>query len=110
MDFFFSFSLQRECANFIKVLKAYNQTHLYACGTGAFHPVCTYIDVGSHPEVNYLKQDFLFPLFNLDWCLAMLSSCQNAFSPVFVAWEADLVRPAPGSGADVLIDNSQQNL
>ncbi|NXR01266.1 SEM3A protein, partial [Oreotrochilus melanogaster] len=36
----------RECANFIKVLKAYNQTHLYACGTGAFHPVCTYIEVG----------------------------------------------------------------
>lgn len=24
----------KECANFIKVLKAYNQTHLYACGTG----------------------------------------------------------------------------
>uniref|UniRef100_A0A8C2RV36 Semaphorin 3A n=1 Tax=Capra hircus TaxID=9925 RepID=A0A8C2RV36_CAPHI len=41
----------KECANFIKVLKAYNQTHLYACGTGAFHPVCTYIEIGHHPEV-----------------------------------------------------------
>ncbi|EMP34715.1 Semaphorin-3A [Chelonia mydas] len=40
----------KECANFIKVLKAYNQTHLYACGTGAFHPVCTYIEIGRHPE------------------------------------------------------------
>ncbi|KAL6083248.1 hypothetical protein STEG23_014630, partial [Scotinomys teguina] len=40
----------KECANFIKVLKAYNHTHLYACGTGAFHPICTYIEVGHHPE------------------------------------------------------------
>lgn len=45
------FVLQKECANFIKVLKAYNHTHLYACGTGAFHPICTYIEVGHHPEV-----------------------------------------------------------
>uniref|UniRef100_A0A8D2L363 Semaphorin 3A n=1 Tax=Varanus komodoensis TaxID=61221 RepID=A0A8D2L363_VARKO len=45
----------KECANFIKVLKAYNQTHLYVCGTGAFHPVCTYIEVGGHPEDNIFK-------------------------------------------------------
>lgn len=49
--FGFPFVLQKECANFIKVLKAYNQTHLYACGTGAFHPICTYIEIGHHPEV-----------------------------------------------------------
>uniref|UniRef100_A0A8C0C1C1 Semaphorin 3A n=1 Tax=Buteo japonicus TaxID=224669 RepID=A0A8C0C1C1_9AVES len=47
----------RECANFIKVLKAYNSTHLYACGTGAFHPVCTYIEVGSHPEDNIFRME-----------------------------------------------------
>ncbi|MEE6481472.1 hypothetical protein FKM82_012879 [Ascaphus truei] len=47
----------KECANFIKVLKAYNHTHLYACGTGAFHPVCTYVDVGRYPE-----QDNVFKL------------------------------------------------
>ncbi|KAG8142544.1 hypothetical protein E2320_005763, partial [Naja naja] len=40
----------KECANFIKVLKTYNQTHLYVCGTGAFHPMCTYIELGGHPE------------------------------------------------------------
>nr|XP_028584605.1 semaphorin-3A isoform X2 [Podarcis muralis] len=45
----------KECANFVKVLKAYNQTHLYVCGTGAFHPVCTYIEVGGHPEDNIFK-------------------------------------------------------
>nr|XP_025842205.1 semaphorin-3A [Vulpes vulpes] len=47
--------IQKECANFIKVLKAYNQTHLYACGTGAFHPICTYIEIGHHPEDNIFK-------------------------------------------------------
>uniref|UniRef100_A0A8C5PN47 Semaphorin 3A n=1 Tax=Leptobrachium leishanense TaxID=445787 RepID=A0A8C5PN47_9ANUR len=45
----------KECANFNKVLKAYNHTHLYACGTGAFHPVCTYIDIGQYPEDNIFK-------------------------------------------------------
>uniref|UniRef100_A0AAY4BT64 Uncharacterized protein n=1 Tax=Denticeps clupeoides TaxID=299321 RepID=A0AAY4BT64_9TELE len=42
---------QRECANFIKVLQPLNHTHLYACGTGAFHPLCTYVDVGKRSEV-----------------------------------------------------------
>uniref|UniRef100_A0A8C5RG18 Sema domain-containing protein n=1 Tax=Laticauda laticaudata TaxID=8630 RepID=A0A8C5RG18_LATLA len=40
-----------ECANFIRVLQPYNKTHVYACGTGAFHPVCGYIDLGTHKEV-----------------------------------------------------------
>ncbi|KAI5610320.1 sema domain, immunoglobulin domain (Ig), short basic domain, secreted, (semaphorin) 3H isoform 1 precursor, partial [Silurus asotus] len=34
---------QLECANFLRVLEPYNQTHLYACGTGAFNPRCAYI-------------------------------------------------------------------
>lgn len=34
---------QTECFNFIRVLVALNQTHLYACGTYAFSPACTYI-------------------------------------------------------------------
>uniref|UniRef100_A0A8C1G8Y7 Sema domain-containing protein n=1 Tax=Cyprinus carpio TaxID=7962 RepID=A0A8C1G8Y7_CYPCA len=44
--------VQRECSNFIKVLQPFNQTHLYVCGTGAFHPVCAYVEVGKRPEVN----------------------------------------------------------
>ncbi|XP_040017855.2 semaphorin-3ab isoform X2 [Gasterosteus aculeatus] len=36
--------LSRECSNFIKVLQPFNQTHLYVCGTGAFHPVCSYLE------------------------------------------------------------------
>ncbi|XP_064257696.1 semaphorin-4A isoform X4 [Passer domesticus] len=36
-------SQETECFNFIRVLVALNQTHLYACGTYAFSPACTYI-------------------------------------------------------------------
>ncbi|XP_056366022.1 semaphorin-4A [Oenanthe melanoleuca] len=38
-------SQETECFNFIRVLVALNQTHLYACGTYAFSPACTYIDL-----------------------------------------------------------------
>lgn len=38
--------LQMECANFMRVLQPHNQTHLLACGTGAFQPICTFITVG----------------------------------------------------------------
>ncbi|XP_034621438.1 semaphorin-3E [Trachemys scripta elegans] len=47
-----------ECANYIRVLHRYNRTHLLACGTGAFDPLCTFIRVG-HPSEDYL--------FQLDW-------------------------------------------
>ncbi|XP_056178269.1 LOW QUALITY PROTEIN: semaphorin-4A [Falco biarmicus] len=36
-------SQETECFNFIRVLVAVNQTHLYVCGTYAFSPACTYI-------------------------------------------------------------------
>ncbi|KAM6937697.1 semaphorin-3D [Xenentodon cancila] len=39
-----------ECANFIRVLHNYNRTHVYACGTGAFHPICTFIEINGHRE------------------------------------------------------------
>lgn len=42
---------QRECSNFVKVLQPFNQTHVYVCGTGAFHPVCSYLEVGKKLEV-----------------------------------------------------------
>ncbi|KAG9345636.1 hypothetical protein JZ751_008780 [Albula glossodonta] len=42
--------IMKECSNFIKVLQTFNQTHLYACGTGAFHPICGYLEVGKRPE------------------------------------------------------------
>ncbi|XP_008104754.1 semaphorin-4G isoform X2 [Anolis carolinensis] len=33
-----------ECYNHVRLLQRLNATHLYACGTFAFHPLCTYID------------------------------------------------------------------
>ncbi|XP_043944287.1 semaphorin-3A [Protopterus annectens] len=45
----------KECSNFIKVLHFFNQTHLYTCGTGAFHPVCAYVAVGYHYEDKSLR-------------------------------------------------------
>ncbi|XP_051777357.1 sema domain, immunoglobulin domain (Ig), short basic domain, secreted, (semaphorin) 3H isoform X2 [Erpetoichthys calabaricus] len=35
---------EMDCANFIRVLHPFNQTHLYMCGTGAFHPRCAFIN------------------------------------------------------------------
>uniref|UniRef100_A0A8C3TBZ4 Semaphorin 3G n=1 Tax=Chelydra serpentina TaxID=8475 RepID=A0A8C3TBZ4_CHESE len=40
-----------ECANYVRALHPFNRTHLLACGTGAFHPVCAFIDVGHRGEV-----------------------------------------------------------
>uniref|UniRef100_A0A673BGM9 Semaphorin-3A-like n=1 Tax=Sphaeramia orbicularis TaxID=375764 RepID=A0A673BGM9_9TELE len=40
--------LGKECSNFIRVLQPYNQTHLYICGTGAFHPICAYLEMDTH--------------------------------------------------------------
>ncbi|XP_078275534.1 semaphorin-3A-like isoform X2 [Rhinoraja longicauda] len=45
----------KECANFIRVLQHFNQTHLYACGTGAFHPTCAYIHIGHPTEEHVFK-------------------------------------------------------
>ncbi|XP_006876085.1 PREDICTED: semaphorin-3G [Chrysochloris asiatica] len=42
--------LLTECANFVRVLKPHNRTHLLACGTGAFQPTCALITVGHRGE------------------------------------------------------------
>lgn len=44
--------LQTECANFVRLLQPYNRTHLLACGTGAFQPMCAFINVGHRGEVS----------------------------------------------------------
>uniref|UniRef100_A0A8D2LFK4 Semaphorin 3B n=1 Tax=Varanus komodoensis TaxID=61221 RepID=A0A8D2LFK4_VARKO len=43
--------INAECMNFVKILHLYNRTHLYACGTGAFHPTCGFVEVGQHDLV-----------------------------------------------------------
>lgn len=42
---------QSDCVNYVKIVHHYNRTHLYACGTGAFHPTCAYVEVGNKMEV-----------------------------------------------------------
>lgn len=46
-----------ECMNFVKLLHAYNHTHLLACGTGAFHPTCAFVEVGHRLEEPMLHLD-----------------------------------------------------
>jgi semaphorin 3 len=46
-----------ECMNFVKLLHAYNHTHLLACGTGAFHPTCAFVEVGHRLEEPMLRLD-----------------------------------------------------
>ncbi|KAF6101050.1 semaphorin 3B [Phyllostomus discolor] len=46
-----------ECMNFVKLLHSYNRTHLLACGTGAFHPTCAFVEVGHRLEDPVLRLD-----------------------------------------------------
>uniref|UniRef100_A0A3Q2XB93 Sema domain, immunoglobulin domain (Ig), short basic domain, secreted, (semaphorin) 3B n=1 Tax=Hippocampus comes TaxID=109280 RepID=A0A3Q2XB93_HIPCM len=41
-----------DCVNYVKIVHHYNRTHLYACGTGAFHPTCAFVEVGHRMEIN----------------------------------------------------------
>ncbi|XP_064201452.1 semaphorin-4A-like [Anguilla rostrata] len=41
-----------DCHNFIRVLQFLNSTHVYACGTFAFSPRCTYFDSHAFASVN----------------------------------------------------------
>nr|XP_056712752.1 semaphorin-3B [Euleptes europaea] len=49
--------INAECMNFIKILHLYNRTHLYACGTGAYHPICGFVEVGQRAEDPVFKLD-----------------------------------------------------
>lgn len=42
---------QHGCGNFIRVVQPYNRTHLFMCGSGAYSPVCVYVNRGRRPEV-----------------------------------------------------------
>ncbi|NXJ51306.1 SEM3D protein, partial [Spizaetus tyrannus] len=37
---------QTECANFIRLLQPFNRSHVFACGTGSYQPVCAFIQLG----------------------------------------------------------------
>ncbi|XP_035193897.1 semaphorin-3D-like isoform X1 [Oxyura jamaicensis] len=39
--------VETECANFIRLLQPYNSSHVFACGTGSYQPVCAFIQLGA---------------------------------------------------------------
>lgn len=41
---------ETECANFVRLLQPFNKTQVYACGTGAFNPKCTYLHLSPNTE------------------------------------------------------------
>ncbi|XP_023667052.1 semaphorin-3D [Paramormyrops kingsleyae] len=43
-------SAEVDCMNHIRLLQTFNKTHVYVCGTGAYHPMCAYIDLGHSTE------------------------------------------------------------
>ncbi|NXV80679.1 SEM3D protein, partial [Atlantisia rogersi] len=38
---------ETECANFIRLLQPFNRSHVFACGTGSYQPVCAFIQLGA---------------------------------------------------------------
>ncbi|EMP33887.1 Semaphorin-3D [Chelonia mydas] len=38
---------ETECANFIRLLQPFNGSHVFACGTGSYQPVCAFVQLGS---------------------------------------------------------------
>ncbi|KAL2103875.1 hypothetical protein ACEWY4_000743 [Coilia grayii] len=49
--------INTDCVNYVKVLHHFNRTHLYACGTGAFHPTCVHVEVGQRIEDHVFRID-----------------------------------------------------
>ncbi|KAF5890641.1 semaphorin-3B-like isoform X1, partial [Clarias magur] len=49
--------INTDCVNYVKLLHHFNRTHLYACGTGAFHPTCAYVEVGQKVEDHVFRID-----------------------------------------------------
>ncbi|XP_014394488.1 PREDICTED: semaphorin-3F, partial [Myotis brandtii] len=41
---------QGECGNFVRLIQPWNRTHLYVCGTGAYNPMCTYVNRGRRAQ------------------------------------------------------------
>lgn len=46
-----SFASQGECGNFIRLIQPWNRTHLYVCGTGAYNPICAFVNRGRKAQV-----------------------------------------------------------
>uniref|UniRef100_A0A2K5ERT0 Semaphorin-3C n=1 Tax=Aotus nancymaae TaxID=37293 RepID=A0A2K5ERT0_AOTNA len=45
------------CRNFVRVIQVFNRTHLYVCGSGAYSPICTYVNRGRRSEDQVFMMD-----------------------------------------------------
>uniref|UniRef100_A0A670IK03 Sema domain-containing protein n=1 Tax=Podarcis muralis TaxID=64176 RepID=A0A670IK03_PODMU len=45
-----------ECANFIRFLQHFNSTHVFACGTGSYQPICAFIYLRAGVEVSCIHK------------------------------------------------------
>ncbi|NXD77549.1 SEM3D protein, partial [Halcyon senegalensis] len=43
-------NVETECANFIRLLQPFNRSHVFACGTGSYQPVCAFIQLGARQK------------------------------------------------------------
>ncbi|NXX49574.1 SEM3D protein, partial [Tricholaema leucomelas] len=43
-------NVETECANFIRLLQPFNRSHVFACGTGSYQPVCAFIQLGARSK------------------------------------------------------------
>ncbi|XP_075795583.1 semaphorin-3D-like isoform X2 [Pelodiscus sinensis] len=41
---------EMECANFIRLLQPFNSSHVFACGTGSYQPICAFIQLGARAQ------------------------------------------------------------
>lgn len=89
---------QADCPNFIRVLQFLNTSHIYACGTFAFSPRCTYI-------VRVVTQTFkLMGLFDLltVWECSLFTELMSADFFLFTVQNSEMltmsVKPDEGRG------------
>lgn len=64
MNCFLFACFQEECANFIRLIEPWNRTQLYVCGTGAYNPVCTFVNRGRKPQVGIGRLVFFISAYH----------------------------------------------
>lgn len=105
----------------MRLIEPWNRTHLYTCGTGAYKPICTFINRGWRAEVHAQTQthtrahstclptQHLSPMSSLyritssDWCQDMWTQ-EKANAPMTLARPMLLlssVRPPLNSGLSI---------
>uniref|UniRef100_A0A3P8U9X7 Si:dkey-49n23.1 n=1 Tax=Amphiprion percula TaxID=161767 RepID=A0A3P8U9X7_AMPPE len=80
---------ETDCANFVRLLQPFNKTHIYVCGTGAFHPQCSYLELGPNAEV---ETSIIHPSILLLGCLSPEGELYAGTSVDFMGANAAIFR------------------